>query len=58
MRKGSYKSNSFPQRVCDYFYASNGLLSDKALCLAADADGTVYIGTDSGLNFTKADGAF
>ena len=58
MRKGSYKSNSFPQRLCDYYYASNGLLSDKALCLAADNNGTVYIGTDCGLNFTKADGTF
>lgn len=58
MRKGSYKSNLFPQRTCEYFYASNGLLSDKALCLASDANGTVYIGTDSGLNYTKADGSF
>ncbi|MBR2868727.1 MAG: hypothetical protein IKB88_06670 [Clostridia bacterium] len=51
MRKGSYKSNRFPQRFCDYYGASNGLLSDKALCLAADCDGRVYIGTESGLNF-------
>lgn len=58
MRKGCYKSNSFPQRFCDYYYASNGLLSDKALCLEADKNGTVYIGTESGLNYTKADGSF
>ena len=58
MRKGFYKSNRFPQKFCDYYYASNGLLSDKALCLAADKNGTVYIGTDCGLNFTKADGTF
>lgn len=58
MRKGSYKSNTFPQRICEYYYASNGLLSDKANCLASDANGTVFIGTDSGLNFTKPDGTF
>ncbi|MBQ9850129.1 MAG: hypothetical protein IJO36_05475 [Clostridia bacterium] len=58
MRKGFYKSNRFPQKFSDYYYASNGLLSDKALCLAAGKDGTVYIGTDCGLNFTKKDGTF
>lgn len=58
MRKGYFKSNRYPQRFCDYFSSANGLLSDKALCLAADTDGTVYIGTESGLNFTKADGTF
>ena len=58
MRKGYYKSNKYPQRFCDFFSSANGLLSDKALCLAADSDGTVFIGTESGLNFTKADGTF
>lgn len=56
MRKGFYKSQSYPQRFCDFFTAENGLLSTKALCLGAGEDGTVYIGTDSGLNYTKADG--
>ena len=56
MRKGFYKSNKYPQRFCDYFTAENGLLSSKAICLGAGADGTVYIGTDAGLNYTKADG--
>ncbi|MBQ7100738.1 MAG: hypothetical protein IJN81_03830, partial [Clostridia bacterium] len=57
MRKGFYKSNIFPQRMCEFFTADNGLLSSKALCLGAGADGTVYIGTESGLNYTKADGS-
>ncbi len=57
MRKGFYKSNKYPQRICDYFTADNGLLSSKALCLGADKNGTVYIGTENGLNYTKADGA-
>lgn len=57
MRKGFYKSNKYPQRFCDYFTADNGLLSSKALCLGAGADGTVYIGTDAGLNYTKEDGS-
>ncbi len=58
MRKGCYKSKSYPQRICEYYGALNGLLSDKANCLASDDKGTVYIGTDCGLNFTKADGSF
>ena len=58
MRKGFYKTNRFPQKFCDFYYASNGLLSDKALCLGAGNDGTVFIGTDCGLNFTKEDGSF
>ncbi len=57
MRKGFYKSNKYPQRFCDYFTAENGLLSSTALCLGAGADGTVYIGTQNGLNYTKADGS-
>lgn len=56
MRKGFYKSNKYPQRFCDYFTAENGLLSSKALCLGADKGGNVYIGTENGLNYTKADG--
>ena len=55
-RKGSYKSKKFPQRTCEYFRSGNGLLSDKANCLACDKNGNVYIGTDGGLNYTKADG--
>lgn len=57
MRKGFYKSNKYPQRFCDYFTAENGLLSSKALCLGADNNKNVYIGTESGLNYTKADGS-
>lgn len=57
IRKGSYKSNKFPQRTCEFYTAGNALLSDKALCLAAGADKTVYIGTENGLNYTKADGS-
>ncbi len=56
--KGLYNSKKYPQRFCDYYNGSNGLLSDKALCLAAGGDGVIYIGTDSGLNYTKADGSF
>lgn len=57
MRKGFYKSNKYPQRICNYFYESNGLLSSEAYCLAADKNGCVYIGTKGGLNYTKADGS-
>ncbi len=57
-RKGSYKSYKFPQRSCEYFTAEKGLISDKALCLGAGKDGTVYIGTDIGINYTKEDGSF
>ena len=57
-RKGFYKSNKYPQRTADYYGASNGLASDKAHCLANGADGTVYIGTDDGLNYTKTDNTF
>lgn len=56
MRKGLYKCNKYPQRFCDYFTAENGLLSSKALCLGADKNENVYIGTENGLNYTKADG--
>ena len=56
MRKGFYKSNTYPQRFCEFFTAESGLLSSKAICLGAGTDGTVYIGTDAGLNYTKADG--
>lgn len=55
-RKGIYKSNKYPQRICEFFTVNNGMLSDKANCLAADKNGNVYIGTDGGLNYTKADG--
>lgn len=58
MRKGFYKANKYPQRICDFYTADNGLVSNKALCLGADKNGVVYIGTDSGLNYTKADGTF
>ncbi len=56
-RKGLYQSKKFPQRTCEFFTADNGLLSSKALCLASDKNGTVYIGTECGLNYTKADGS-
>ncbi len=56
-RIGFYKSQKYPQRTCDFFTAANGLLSNKANCLAADKNGNVYIGTDGGLNYTKADGS-
>lgn len=59
MRKGFYKANKYPQRICDYYTAENGLASSKALCLAADKDGVVYIGTESGLSYTaKEEGCF
>ncbi len=57
-RKGSYNSKKFLQRTCEYFTAENGLMSEKALCLASDKNGVVYIGTDLGLNYTKEDGSF
>lgn len=57
-RKGLYKSKKYPQRLCEFYGVNNGLLSDKALCLASDANGTVYIGTENGLNYTKKDGTF
>ncbi len=57
-RKGSYCSKSFLQKTCEYFTADNGLISSKALCLGCGNDGTVYIGTEAGLNYTKADGTF
>ena len=57
-RKGIYKSKKYPQRLCEFYGVNNGLLSDKALCLASDANGTVYIGTENGLNYTKKDGTF
>ena len=55
-RKGFYKSAKFPQRICQFYTSANGMLSDKAFCLAAADDGTVYIGTENGLNYTKKDG--
>lgn len=57
-RKGFYKSNKYPQRTCEFYGTGNGLLADKALCLGSDKNGVVYIGTESGLNYTKADGSF
>lgn len=56
-RKGFYKSQKFPQRSCTFFTSENGLVSDKALCLGALSD-TVFVGTDSGLSYTKKDGSF
>lgn len=55
-RKGFYKNLKFPQRLCDFYTSDNGLLDDKAYCLA-ECCGTVYIGTEKGLNYTKADGS-
>lgn len=57
-RKGNYLSNTYAQRTCKVFTAENGLISSKALCLAEAPDGTVYIGTDCGLSYTKPDGSF
>ncbi len=57
-RKGFYKSAKFPQRTCEFFTAENGLISEKASCLGYSEDGTVYIGTDCGLSYTKKDGTF
>ncbi|MBR4726317.1 MAG: hypothetical protein IK080_00325 [Clostridia bacterium] len=39
----------YPQRVRRFYGAADGLLSDCALCVAAD-DKQVYIGTDQGLD--------
>lgn len=55
-RKGFYTSGGFLQRSCEIFTAENGLLSSKALCLGTCDDGTVYIGTDCGLNRIDSDG--
>ena len=55
-RHGHYKTAKYPQRLCDYFTSSNGLLDDKAYCLA-ECNGNIYIGTEKGLNYTKADGS-
>lgn len=57
-RNSTYRLGKAPQRFCEFITAANGLSSDKALCLGAGTDGTVYIGTDCGLNYTKADGSF
>lgn len=57
-RTGYYKTAKAPQRFCKFITTAQGLTSDKALCLGAGKDGTVYIGTDSGLNYTKEDGSF
>ena len=46
-RKGLYKSKKYSQRLCDFYGVNNGLLSDKANCLAADKNGFVYIGTEN-----------
>ena len=55
---GCYKTGKFLQRDTEFFTSENGLNSDKALCLAADKTGGIYIGTDAGLNYLKADGSF
>lgn len=54
-KHGIFKTAKYPQRLCDYYNESNGLLDNKAYCLA-ECGGTVYIGTEKGLNYTKADG--
>ena len=55
-RHGHFKTAKFPQRLCDYYTSSNGLLDNKAYCLAGH-NGNVYIGTEKGLNYTKSDGS-
>ncbi len=57
-RKGVYKSNKFPQRMCEVYTSEKGLLADNALCLSSSKDGTIFIGTEKGLNYTKKDGSF
>ena len=57
-RKGIYKSNKFPQRMREVFNGENGLLADKALCLGAAGDGTIFIGTENGVNYKKENGEF
>jgi hypothetical protein len=57
-RKGVYKSNEFPQRMCEVYTSEKGLLADNALCLSSSKDGTIFIGTEKGLNYTKKDGSF
>ena len=42
-RKGIYKTNKFPQRMCEVFNQEKGLLTDKSLCLGAAEDGTIFI---------------
>ncbi len=54
-KHGIFKTAKYPQRICDYYTSANGLLDDKAYCLA-ECNGTVYIGTEKGLNYTKEDG--
>lgn len=54
-RHGHFKTAKFPQRLCDFYTSANGLLDDKAYCLA-ECNGNVYIGTEKGLNYTKNDG--
>ncbi len=54
-KHGIFKTGKYPQRLCDFYTSSNGLLDSKAYCLA-ECNGTVYIGTEKGLNYTKADG--
>ncbi|MBR3779892.1 MAG: hypothetical protein IKK63_01660 [Clostridia bacterium] len=54
-KHGIFKTAKYPQRICDYYTSANGLLDNKAYCLA-ECDGTVYIGTEKGLNYTKKDG--
>ena len=53
---GIFKTGKYPQRLCDFYTSANGLLDNKAYCLA-ECGGTVYIGTEKGLNYTKADGS-
>lgn len=48
-RSGSYLSGRFPQRLRTVFTSADGLSSDRVLCVRADADRTVFAGTDSGL---------
>ena len=57
-RKGIYKSNKFPQRMREVFTGDNGLLADRALCLGVAGDGTIFIGTENGVNYKKDNGEF
>lgn len=50
MKKGSIASKQFPQRTARFFSTGDGLLSDRALCLAAKDD-MMLIGTDQGLHW-------
>lgn len=46
---GKYICGRFSQRIRTFFTAADGLPSDSVLCVQADRDGIVYVGTESGL---------